>query len=98
MDKATEDPALHEVEKMENPANTMTTYANIMAKNKPNPRGPGYIKLYILASVVFLCSTMNGFDSSLMGSINALPNYTDYFGLPENGNASTGIVFAIFQV
>ncbi|KAJ4152261.1 hypothetical protein NW754_004056 [Fusarium falciforme] len=76
----------------------MTTYANIMAKNKPNPRGPGYIKLYVLASVVFLCSTMNGFDSSLMGSINALPNYTDYFGLPENGNASTGIVFAIFQI
>lgn len=33
-----------------------------------------------------------------MGSINALPNYIGYFGLPENGNASTGIVFAIFQV
>lgn len=33
-----------------------------------------------------------------MGSINALPNYTAYFNLPENGNASTGIVFAIFQV
>lgn len=33
-----------------------------------------------------------------MGSINALPNYTSYFNLPENGNASTGIVFAIFQV
>lgn len=39
-----------------------------------------------------------GFDSSLMGSINALPNYAEYFGLPEHGNASTGIVFAIFQV
>jgi hypothetical protein len=39
-----------------------------------------------------------GFDSSLMGSINALPKYIEYFGLPENGNASTGIVFAIFQV
>lgn len=41
---------------------------------------------------------MPGFDSSLMGSINALPNYTEYFGLPEGGNASTGIIFAIFQV
>lgn len=41
---------------------------------------------------------MLGFDSSLMGSINALPNYAEYFGLPEHGNASTGIVFAIFQV
>ncbi|WYZ45076.1 hypothetical protein EsH8_VIII_000392 [Colletotrichum jinshuiense] len=35
---------------------------------------------------------------ALLGSINALPNYTDYFGLPANGNASTGIVFAIFQI
>lgn len=33
-----------------------------------------------------------------MGSINALPNYIEFFGLPEDGNASTGIVFAIFQV
>ncbi|KAL7623753.1 hypothetical protein AAE478_005306 [Parahypoxylon ruwenzoriense] len=74
------------------------TYAAIMATNKPNPRGPGYIKLYLLAGMIFLCSTMNGFDSSLMGSINALPNYTEYFGLPSNGNASTGIVFAIFQI
>ncbi|KAI2632535.1 general substrate transporter [Hypomontagnella submonticulosa] len=74
------------------------TYAAIMATQKPNPLGPGYIKLYLLAGMIFLCSTMNGFDSSLMGSINALPNYVEYFGLPKNGNASTGIVFAIFQV
>lgn len=33
-----------------------------------------------------------------MGSINTLPNYAKYFNLPENGNATTGIVFAIFQV
>ncbi|KAI0555991.1 hypothetical protein F4679DRAFT_13194 [Xylaria curta] len=76
----------------------MENYATIMATNKPDPRGPGYIRLYILAATIFLCSTMSGFDSSLMGSINALPNYTRYFGLPTTGNASTGIVFAIFQV
>jgi hypothetical protein len=73
-------------------------YVTIMATRKPNPRGPGYIKLYALVAVMLLCSTMNGFDSSLMGSINTLPNYTTYFGLPASGNASTGIVFAIFQV
>ena len=73
-------------------------YATIMATRKPDPRGPGYVKLYGLVGVVLLCSTMNGFDSSLMGSINTLPNYTEYFGLPASGNASTGIVFAIFQV
>ncbi|KAJ2997290.1 hypothetical protein NUW58_g689 [Xylaria curta] len=77
---------------------TLENYASIMATNKPDPRGPGYIRLYLLAATIFLCSTMSGFDSSLMGSINALPNYTEYFGLPASGNASTGIVFAIFQV
>ncbi|KAI8945231.1 lactose permease [Xylaria longipes] len=76
----------------------LENYATIMATNRPDPRGPGHIKLYILAATIFLCSTMSGFDSSLMGSINALPNYTEYFGLPATGNASTGIVFAIFQV
>ncbi|KAI1214440.1 general substrate transporter [Annulohypoxylon truncatum] len=74
------------------------TYAAIMETTKPDPRGPGYIRLYLLAGSLFLCSTFNGFDTSLMGSINALPNYTEYFGLPASGNASTGIVFAIFQV
>lgn len=40
----------------------------------------------------------SGYDGSLMGSINALPNYTKYYGLPEGGSVSTGIVFAIYQV
>lgn len=33
-----------------------------------------------------------------MASINALPSYTSYFNLPREGNASTGIIFSIFQV
>lgn len=33
-----------------------------------------------------------------MGSINALPNYTKYYDLPNTGTASTGIIFAIFQI
>ena len=39
-----------------------------------------------------------GYDGSLMGSINALPNYTRHYNLPEGGSVSTGIVFAIYQV
>jgi MFS family permease len=41
---------------------------------------------------------MNGYDGSLMGSINTIPGYQRYYGLPENGAASTGIVFSIFQI
>ncbi|GJC94336.1 lactose permease [Colletotrichum higginsianum] len=95
MDRRKEGPVLKHVDDVETGADT---YAAIMATNKPNPRGPGYMKLYLLAGICFFCSTMNGYDSALLGSINALPNYTEYFGLPANGNASTGIVFAIFQV
>lgn len=73
-------------------------YAIIMANNKPNPFGSGYIKLYLICSFCFLNSTMNGFDGSLMGSINALPSFTNYFGLPTEGSASTGIIFSIFQI
>lgn len=39
-----------------------------------------------------------GYDTSLMGSINALPNYTGYYNLPKEGSVDTGIVFSIFQV
>ncbi|KAL1975649.1 hypothetical protein VTN31DRAFT_4041 [Thermomyces dupontii] len=74
------------------------TLADIMEKHKPNPWGPGYIRLYLMAGLIFLCSTMNGYDGSLMGSINALPNYTRYYNLPEGGSVSTGIVFAIYQI
>jgi MFS family permease len=41
---------------------------------------------------------MNGYDGSLMGSINSVPSYLKYFGLPQNGAASTGIIFSIFQI
>lgn len=78
--------------------NANSTFLNIMQKHKPDPWGRGHLKLYLLASVCFLNSTMSGFDGSLMGSINVLPNYTSYYHLPNTGTASTGIIFSIFQI
>ncbi|KAF2151592.1 general substrate transporter [Myriangium duriaei CBS 260.36] len=72
--------------------------AKALQQNKPNPWSRGYIRLYLMCGLVYLCSTMNGFDGSLMGSINAMPSYIAYYNLPPEGNSSTGIVFAIFQV
>ncbi|KAF2472596.1 sugar transporter [Lindgomyces ingoldianus] len=74
------------------------TFAAIMVKHKPNPWGKGHLMLYLLCTVCFLNSTMSGFDSSLMGSINVLENYTNYYNLPSKGTTSTGIVFSIFQI
>ncbi|CAG8957269.1 hypothetical protein HYFRA_00010691 [Hymenoscyphus fraxineus] len=75
-----------------------TMMASIMAKHKPDPWGKGHLALYALSTICFLSSTMQGFDSSLMGSINVLDNYTNYYNLPKKGTASTGIVFSIYQV
>ena len=33
-----------------------------------------------------------------MGSINAIPEFKDYYKLGEKGAASTGLVFSIFQI
>ena len=40
---------------------------------------------------------MNGYDGSLMGSINAMKPYHAYFNVGEEGGG-TGIVFAIYSV
>jgi hypothetical protein len=39
---------------------------------------------------------MNGYDSSLMGAINAMKSYQNTFGLTGEGS-STGIIFIIYQ-
>lgn len=33
-----------------------------------------------------------------MGSINAIPEFKDYYNLGAKGAASTGLVFSIFQI
>lgn len=72
--------------------------AAALGPNKPATWGSGSIKLYAMCALLYLCSTMNGYDGSLMGSINAIPEYTKFYGLSENGAASTGIIFSIFQI
>lgn len=52
--------AKEQVEQLETLDPSPATYAAIMATSKPDVRGKGYIKLYLLSMVVFLCSTMNG--------------------------------------
>ncbi|KAJ9636660.1 hypothetical protein H2204_005260 [Knufia peltigerae] len=77
-------PRVHEEENAHG-REDMTTLADALRGHKPNPWGPGYLRLY-------------GFDGQLMGSINAMKSFTDYYNLPSEGSSATGIVFAIFQV
>ena len=46
-----------------------------------------------------LNSCINGYDGSLMGSINSYEQYRSYFGFdPDEGTPSTGIVYAIYTI
>lgn len=55
------------------------------------------IQLYMIMGIGYLVSTLNGFDSSLMGSINAMKAYQNTFGLSGAGS-STGIIFIIYNL
>jgi hypothetical protein len=55
------------------------------------------IQLYGIMGIGYLVSTLNGFDSSLMGAINAMKSYQNTFGLSGEGS-STGIIFIIYNL
>jgi MFS family permease len=54
------------------------------------------IQLYGIMAIGYLVSTLNGFDSSLMGAINAMKSFQNSFGLTGEGS-STGIIFIIYN-
>ena len=64
--------------------------------SKPRLLSKNMVKLYMIMAVGYLVSTLNGFDSSLMGAINAMKPYQDTFNLTGAGS-STGIIFIIYN-
>ncbi|KAI9150195.1 Lactose permease [Paramyrothecium foliicola] len=84
------------------PTKEVTTSASValaaaVAAEKPKPFSRGMLKLYLIMGIGYLVSTMNGFDSSLMGAINAMEPYQQTFGLNGVGS-STGIVFIVYNL
>ncbi|KAK7744379.1 hypothetical protein SLS62_010167 [Diatrype stigma] len=71
--------------------------AAAVAEQKPRLLSPNMIKLYAIMGIGYLVSTLNGFDSSLMGSINAMKPYQETFGLNGAGS-TTGIIFIIYNL
>ena len=64
--------------------------------SKPSLLSRNMLKLYAIMGVGYLVSTLNGFDSSLMGAINAMKPYQATFNLTGAGS-STGIIFIIYN-
>ncbi|KAF1993784.1 general substrate transporter [Amniculicola lignicola CBS 123094] len=70
--------------------------AAAMEAQKPKLLSKSMIQLYMIMGIGYLVSTMNGFDSSLMGSINAMKEYQKTFNLSGEGS-SAGIIFIIYN-
>lgn len=57
------------------------------------------MQLYWALAIATLNNCINGYDGSLMGSINSYPQYREYFGFdPVKGTPATGIVYAIYTI
>ncbi|KAI9849668.1 MAG: hypothetical protein M1837_002793 [Sclerophora amabilis] len=73
--------------------------ADATSKQRPSPWTRNMLQLYGCLLVATLNSCINGYDGSLMGSINSYPQYREYFGFdPTAGTPATGIVYAIYTI
>ncbi|EAT88754.1 hypothetical protein HBI56_040770 [Parastagonospora nodorum] len=71
--------------------------AAALEAQKPRLFSRSMIQLYGIMGIGYLVSTLNGFDSSLMGAINAMKSYQNTFGLTGEGS-SAGIIFIIYNL
>ena len=55
--------------------------ADDVEHSKPSATSWMMMRLYATLSVGYFCIILQGYDSSLMGAINAVPEYLDYFHL-----------------
>ncbi|KAF3386839.1 Lactose permease [Penicillium rolfsii] len=62
-----------------------------------NPWTPSMFRLYGCLMIAYLCGCLNGYDGSLMGALNAMPTYLEYFHM-VSASSSTGLVFAIYNI
>jgi len=68
----------------------------LAASPKPSIWSKSMLQLYAIMAIGYLVSSLNGYDSSLMGAINAMKSYQNTFGLSGEGS-STGIIFIIYN-
>ncbi|GME43543.1 a878ca54-be0e-416f-9bb2-f2136a80836f [Neofusicoccum parvum] len=73
--------------------------AEATMRQKPSLWTRNMFQLYFCVFIATLNAAINGYDGSLMSSINSYRQYREYFGFSlTEGTPSTGIVFAIFTI
>ena len=48
---------------------------------KYNPLTLSMFRLYLILIIPYLCGCLNGYDGSLMGGLNAMETYLDFFNM-----------------
>ncbi|KAJ6030978.1 lactose permease [Penicillium herquei] len=71
--------------------------ANDVGNIKPSLWTLSMLRLYGCLLIGYLCATVNGFDGAVMGGINAMTSYQEYFHM-VSASSSTGIIFAIYSI
>ncbi|KAI9647669.1 hypothetical protein NHQ30_004054 [Ciborinia camelliae] len=73
--------------------------ADATAKQKPSLWTRRMFQLYGILFIATLNAAVNGYDGSVMSSINSYAQYRSYFGFSlTEGTPATGIVYAIFTI
>lgn len=72
-------------------------YNEALLKEPPQPFNGPSIVLYCCCLVGFCCSTMNGYDGSLLNGLLASDDFKEFFGGSEDG-IWAGIVTAMYQI
>lgn len=69
---------INDMEKSSSDAIVIATEADTTSYS---PWSKSMFRLYGVLAIAYLCGCLNGFDGSLMGAINAMDHYQNYFGM-----------------
>lgn len=68
-----------------------------MIKEPPSPWTSGQLFLYAFSLIGFFCSTMNGYDGSLINNLLQNPWFRDTYNI-ENDGFWAGLVSSMYQI
>ncbi|UNI13372.1 hypothetical protein JDV02_000122 [Purpureocillium takamizusanense] len=71
--------------------------AEALATDKLDPWSKPLLQLYVYAMIAFLCSTMNGYDGSIFGSLPAMDGFRERFQVEKTGS-KLGYISAMYTV
>ncbi|KAF3923017.1 hypothetical protein ABW20_dc0103858 [Dactylellina cionopaga] len=72
--------------------------ADAQARSKQKAWGSRSLQLYCFCLVATLNSCINGYDGMVLGNINSMQPFLDFFGLPKGGGPQTGVFFSIYNI